>query len=170
MTTYYDTIDTRFGPFSLAVDEAGNVVATAFGGRQELLHLRGVHDADLVPDSKRPATALSQVRDFFDGKRNDFDLSLAADGTSFQQRVWGALRTIPYGETRSYAWLAKEVGSSPRAVGGANGSNPISLIVPCHRVIGSDGSLTGFGWGVDVKKQLLDFEKQHIQTPQPSLV
>jgi methylated-DNA-[protein]-cysteine S-methyltransferase len=119
-----------------------------------------VHEDALVEDKKRPAASLKQVREYFEGKRNDFDLPLSADGTPFQRRVWDALCTIPHGETRSYGWLAKQVGSSPRAVGGANGSNPISLIVPCHRVIGADGSLTGFGWGVDVKKNLLDFESQ----------
>jgi len=160
MTTYYDTIDTQFGPFSLAVDDEDRVIATAFGGRDELLRLRGVHEDALVEDKKRPAASLKQVREYFEGKRNDFDLPLSADGTPFQRRVWDALCTIPHGETRSYGWLAKQVGSSPRAVGGANGSNPIGLIVPCHRVIGADGSLTGFGWGVDVKKNLLDFESQ----------
>lgn len=101
-----------------------------------------------------------QLREYFTGKRKAFALPLAVDGTVFQKRVWTALQKIPYGETRSYGELAKSIGSPKacRAVGGANGKNPLSIVVPCHRVIGSDGSLTGFGGGIRRKQILLAIE------------
>jgi methylated-DNA-[protein]-cysteine S-methyltransferase len=95
---------------------------------------------------------------YFSGKRHAFDLSIAPAGTPFQQRVWTALQRIPFGETRSYGALAKTLASGARAIGRANATNPICLIVPCHRVIGADGSLTGFAFGEDVKRQLLTHE------------
>ncbi len=101
-----------------------------------------------------------QLREYFDGKRRDFDLPLSPHGTAFQLRVWKALRTIPYGETISYAELARRVDNpkASRAVGLANGRNPLSIIVPCHRVIGADGSLTGYGGGLAIKEFLLRLE------------
>ncbi len=155
---YVDSFETSFGPFSVAINEDGAVIATAFDGPERLTGF-GLPMADLTHDRKRLAPVRKQLDEYFAGKRQDFDLELAPSGTSFQLRVWQALRDIPYGETRSYGDLARQLGSSPRAVGGANGANPISLIVPCHRVIGADGSLTGFGWGVDVKARLLEHEK-----------
>lgn len=106
------------------------------------------------------ASAAAQLTAYFAGKLTQFDLPLAPAGTEFQRRVWSALRLIPYGQTWSYAQLAREVGSvtASRAVGLANGKNPIALIIPCHRVIGSDGSLTGYGGGLDRKRFLLDLE------------
>lgn len=102
----------------------------------------------------------TQLGEYFAGERRRFDLALAPAGTRFQLRVWEALREIPYGETRSYAELAAAVGrpSAVRAVGAANGRNPIAVIVPCHRVIGADGSLTGFGGGLERKRALLELE------------
>jgi methylated-DNA-[protein]-cysteine S-methyltransferase len=106
------------------------------------------------------ATALVQLREYFAGERRTFQLPLAPAGTPFQQAVWSALRAIPYGETLSYGELARRLGrpGSARAVGLANGSNPLPIIVPCHRVIGADGSLTGFGGGLGVKRALLSLE------------
>ena len=103
-----------------------------------------------------------QLREYFAGSRRDFDLPLLPEGTSFQQDVWRLLREIPYGETRSYGWLANAIGrpSASRAVGAANGANPIPLVIPCHRVIGASGSLTGFGGGLPVKKFLLELEQR----------
>jgi methylated-DNA-[protein]-cysteine S-methyltransferase len=103
-----------------------------------------------------------QLKEYFAGRRTVFDLSLDPTGTVFQKRAWKALRRIPFGETRSYADQAKRIGSPKacRAVGAANGRNPISIVVPCHRVIGSDGSLTGFAGGENVKRTLLDLEKR----------
>jgi methylated-DNA-[protein]-cysteine S-methyltransferase len=101
-----------------------------------------------------------QLTEYFSGTRTEFDLPLDPSGTEFQKRVWRALREIPFGQTRSYRDVAKAVGSAKavRAVGLANGKNPLSIIVPCHRVIGSDGSLTGFAGGLEAKAALLAFE------------
>lgn len=108
-----------------------------------------------------------QLTDYFDGKRQRFNLPLAPVGTVFQQQVWEALRSIPFGETRSYAQIACQIGNvrAVRAVGAANGRNPISIIVPCHRVIGSNGTLTGFAGGLSAKAYLLDLESQHNAHP-----
>jgi methylated-DNA-[protein]-cysteine S-methyltransferase len=105
--------------------------------------------------------AVEQLTAYFDGRLRTFDLPLTPSGTVFQLRVWEALRGIPYGETVSYGEIARRLGllpSASRAVGLANGANPISIIVPCHRVIGADGSLTGYGGGLDRKRFLLDLE------------
>ncbi len=105
--------------------------------------------------------AATQLSEYFAKQRRDFDLPLAPAGTPFQLRVWSALREIPYGRTTSYGHIARRIGllpSASRAVGTANGSNPIPIIVPCHRVIGADGSLTGYGGGLDRKRLLLDLE------------
>jgi methylated-DNA-[protein]-cysteine S-methyltransferase len=101
-----------------------------------------------------------QLRDYFDGKRRTFDVKLDFSGTEFQKKVWHALLTIPFGETRSYGQIARQIGSPKaiRAVGAANGRNPISIIAPCHRVLGSTGELTGFAGGLDVKAKLLEIE------------
>jgi methylated-DNA-[protein]-cysteine S-methyltransferase len=108
-----------------------------------------------------PAAA-RQLQEYFAGKRREFDLPLRMAGTEFQQRVWRELTQIPFGETRSYGQLAKRLDNpnGSRAVGLANGRNPIAIIVPCHRVIGADGSLTGFGGGIDRKEWLLTHEGQ----------
>jgi methylated-DNA-[protein]-cysteine S-methyltransferase len=110
------------------------------------------------PGDKPFASAARQLAAYFAGDLTVFDLPLAPAGTPFQRRVWSALRTIPYGKTWSYGELARRIGSASRAVGLANGKNPIALIIPCHRVIGSDGSLTGYGGGLDRKRYLLDLE------------
>jgi methylated-DNA-[protein]-cysteine S-methyltransferase len=104
--------------------------------------------------------AAAQLRAYFAGELREFDVEMRLEGTEFQLEVWSALRTIPYGETRSYGWLAERVGrpGASRAVGAANGRNPIGIIVPCHRVIGADGSLTGYGGGLDRKRLLLELE------------
>ena len=106
--------------------------------------------------------ALLQLEEYFEGRRRSFDLPLAPQGTSFQRKVLEALQAIPYGETRSYKDIATAIGQpkAVRAVGAANARNPIPIIIPCHRVIGSDGSLTGFGGGLDVKRALLRLEAE----------
>jgi methylated-DNA-[protein]-cysteine S-methyltransferase len=105
----------------------------------------------------------AQLDQYFAGERKEFDVDLAPDATPFQASVLAALREIPYGETRSYRDIAERIGNpkAVRAVGGANGSNPIPIIIPCHRVIGSNGTLTGFGGGLDSKRFLLDLETRH---------
>ncbi len=107
------------------------------------------------------ARAAGQLAEFFRGERRAFDLPLAPGGTAFQGRVWEELRRIPYGETVSYGELARRIGApgASRAVGMANGANPISILIPCHRVIGSSGRLTGYGGGVERKAFLLDLER-----------
>lgn len=118
-----------------------------------------------LPDWVRRDAALSRAREqleeYFDGSRTSFDLAIDPAGTPFQVRVWEALREIPFGATVGYGELARRVGrpNAARAVGAANGRNPIFIVVPCHRVIGADGSLTGFGWGTDTKAWLLDHER-----------
>jgi methylated-DNA-[protein]-cysteine S-methyltransferase len=106
-----------------------------------------------------------QLREYFAGKRREFDLPLEFRGTEFQRRAWSALLTIPYGETRTYRQMAEHIGNptAVRAVGAANGRNPISIIAPCHRVIGMNGDLTGFGGGLDAKARLLALEAPQRQ-------
>ena len=108
-------------------------------------------------------SAIEQLNEYFTGKRKDFDLPLAPSGTHFQQKVWAQLQKIPYGQTRSYKDIAQAVGSPKgfRAVGMANNKNPIAIVIPCHRVIGADGSLVGYGGGLDMKQSLLDLEKKY---------
>lgn len=109
------------------------------------------------------AEAKKQLSEYFAGERRRFDLPLAPAGTDFQELVWSGLRQIPYGRTLGYGELARNIGrpSSARAVGGANNRNPIAIIIPCHRVVGSDGSLVGYGGGLDKKEYLLALEKSH---------
>ena len=111
--------------------------------------------------------ACDQLQDYFDGKQMSFNLPLAPEGSNFQKRVWAALCAIPPGETRSYADIARTIGSAPRAVGGANGANPIPLFIPCHRVIAADGSLGGYsgGDGPATKRFLLDHESRALLLP-----
>ncbi len=108
--------------------------------------------------------AACQMREYLRGERKNFDLPLAPEGTSFQRQVWKALQAIPYGETRSYKDIAVVIGKpkAMRAVGMANHHNPISFIIPCHRVIGANGSLVGYGGGLELKKKLLDLEKTYL--------
>ena len=110
--------------------------------------------------------AAEQLQDYFDGKRRHFQLPLAPHGTDYQRRVWAALQQIPSGETRSYGDLARALASGPRAIGQANGRNPIPIIIPCHRVVGADGSIGGYSGldGADTKRFLLDLESRD---PQP---
>jgi methylated-DNA-[protein]-cysteine S-methyltransferase len=107
--------------------------------------------------------AIGQLRAYFAGELWDFDLTMDMQGTPFQKRVWGELLNIPYGETRSYSFVANTIGApkAVRAVGAANGRNPIPIVVPCHRVIGAGGSLTGYGGGLPLKRFLLDLEARH---------
>jgi methylated-DNA-[protein]-cysteine S-methyltransferase len=115
--------------------------------------------AEAPADDGAFAAVAAQLDAYFAGELERFDLPLAPAGTEFERRVWEALTEIPYGETVSYGELAGELGSAARAVGGANARNPISIIVPCHRVVGSTGKLTGYAGGLDVKRRLLDHER-----------
>jgi methylated-DNA-[protein]-cysteine S-methyltransferase len=130
-----------------------------FAGAQ---HAEGVVPEDAREQPAAFTAAIAQLRDYFSGKRTSFDLDLAPIGTEFQREVWKALAAIPYGETMTYGDIAKAIGrpSAVRAVGAANGRNPLSIVVPCHRVIGSDGTLTGYAGGLENKKTLLALEKR----------
>lgn len=163
MTTLQSrTIDSPVGPLTLA------------GRDGRLMHLRMVDQTyepsrdDWSNDDSAFSDAVIQLTEYFAGDRTEFELELELVGTEFQRRVWAALQSIPYGQTCSYGDIAREIGSPTafRAVGLANGHNPIGIIVPCHRVIGANGSLTGYGGGLDRKKTLLELEKSRIE---PSL-
>jgi methylated-DNA-[protein]-cysteine S-methyltransferase len=158
MKQFYDTFSTPVGEFSVAVDSTGAVLATAFGGAARLRQ-RFTSD-ELVRDPARIAKVRREVEGYFAHRRQHFTITLAPRGTVFQQRVWAALQRIPFGETRAYGELAAELGQpgAARAVGRANATNPVCLLVPCHRVIGADGSLTGFAFGEDIKRRLLEHE------------
>ncbi len=116
--------------------------------------------ADAREDRAPFAATIRQLQEYFAGKRETFDLPLAPHGTDFQRRVWSALQKIPYGKTVAYADIAQRIGNPKgvRAVGLANGRNPIPIVIPCHRVIGKDGSLTGYGGGLPIKQKLLEIE------------
>jgi methylated-DNA-[protein]-cysteine S-methyltransferase len=153
----YMTMESVIGPLLLAGDERGLHRLHFIRGRKAKSPERG-----WTEDKKPFKEVVSQLKAYFEGKLRDFDLPLVLNGTEFQRRVWHRLLTIPYGETASYGQLAREIGSPEafRAVGLANGSNPIAIIVPCHRVIGSNGDLTGFGGGIPLKKKLLALESR----------
>ena len=158
MNVYFDTFSVPSGDFSIAINEAGAVIATAFGTETALRGRLKANAPTLTRDPRRVAGARGQIRDYFAGRRDEFELTLEPVGTPFQHRVWATLQKIPFGQTRSYGELAKTLKSGARAVGRANATNPICLIVPCHRVIGADGSLTGFAFGEEVKRHLLTHE------------
>ncbi|HRW38951.1 MAG: methylated-DNA--[protein]-cysteine S-methyltransferase [Acidimicrobiales bacterium] len=121
----------------------------------------------LAPDDGSLDEAAGQLGEYFAGERRSFDLALSPAGTEFQRRVWAQLRAIPYGTTSTYGEVARAIGATNgfRAVGLANGRNPIAIVVPCHRVIGADGSLTGYAGGVDRKRFLLDLEAGGLPFP-----
>lgn len=124
-----------------------------------------------IEDAAPLAYAIAPLEQYFSGDPVDFKMLIAPKGTAFQLSVWAALQNIPYGQTASYGDIARKIGKpgASRAVGGANNANPLPVIIPCHRVIGADGSLTGFGGGLDAKVALLELEGITLQTPQLSL-
>ena len=147
-------IETSFGPAWAAISSSGALEAFGFG------------EANGRARGHSPLLA-AQVREYCLGKRQSFDLEMNPAGSEFQKRVWTELGRIPYGQTISYSQLADRVGISgaARAVGRANATNPIALVIPCHRVIGSNGALTGYAYGTDLKKQLLDWESRIAARP-----
>lgn len=160
MNHVYDTFPTPLGDFSIALDENRAIVATAFGGLAALK--KRARDLHPKRDPAALREARKQVLDYFNGKLRKFTLPLAPQGTEFQHKVWNALNRMPFGSTNSYGELAAKLGNpkASRAVGRANATNPICLITPCHRVIGADGSLTGFAFGESLKKRLLEHESR----------
>jgi methylated-DNA-[protein]-cysteine S-methyltransferase len=159
---YYCYLDTPIGELLLAGDDdALSLVSFPEGS------MRRDPAPDWIYNEKPFVAARRQLTEYFAGERREFDLPLKLSGTEFQMSVLEALQQIPYGETTSYADIAERVGrpKAVRAVGAANGRNPIPIIVPCHRVIGSHGELTGFGGGLDTKEALLRLEAEHSQFP-----
>jgi methylated-DNA-[protein]-cysteine S-methyltransferase len=157
--TYYSWIESPVGGLLLAGSDAGlKLVSFSAGKRSQSV------DGHWLEDHSAFTEVVKQLTAYFAGERKEFDLPLVLEGTEFQKRVWTALQNIPYGETVSYKALAERIGSprAVRAVGAANGANPIPIIIPCHRVIGNDGSLTGFGGGLPVKKKLLELESRQL--------
>ena len=152
---FYTYFDSPVGRLLLAGDQTSLHFLSFPGGHKAF----GPQSAWLQSDIHFNATK-DQLFSYFSGSLKVFDIPLTLHGTDFQKRVWGLLREIPYGATRTYGGLAKELEmpKASRAVGAANGSNPIPIIIPCHRVIGSTGKLTGFGGGIDTKRFLLDLE------------
>jgi methylated-DNA-[protein]-cysteine S-methyltransferase len=152
---YWHEIDSPLGRLLLAGDGASLIQVGFQSGPRPLRP-----QDDWIADGAPFRLVIGQLGEYFAGERRRFDLPLAPQGTEFQRRVWRALTEIPYGKTVSYGELARHIGKpgAPRAVGLANGANPLPIIVPCHRVIGADGSLTGFGGGLPIKRKLLALE------------
>ncbi|MEM7203879.1 MAG: methylated-DNA--[protein]-cysteine S-methyltransferase [Planctomycetota bacterium] len=159
---YAQIIDAPFGRFGVAVDVAGALVRATFGrGRSDAAILGQLAaGGSLQLDAERTSTPVAQLREYFAGARHTFDLTLDLRGTPFRCSVWHALLEIPFGATQSYGALAAQIGrpQAARAVGQANHHNPIPIVVPCHRVLGASGALTGFGGGLDAKRWLLRHE------------
>jgi methylated-DNA-[protein]-cysteine S-methyltransferase len=161
----YTTMDTPIGPLLLASTEEG-LCFIEFGEEEKALTrlLRWSRKMFLgvapVRNDQRNEMAKTQLLEYFAGKRKQFDVPIVLYGTPFQKAVWTELTRIPYGETRSYKEIASAIGADKavRAIGGANNRNPIPIIVPCHRVIGSNGSLVGYGGGLSIKEHLLKLE------------
>ncbi len=155
---YYCYMNSPIGELLLAGDaDALTMIGFPKGS------MRRDPEPDWIFNEKPFADAMRQLEEYFDGDRRDFDLPLRLDGTDFQLQVLDELQKIPYGETTSYGDIAKRIGRprASRAVGAANGRNPIPIVVPCHRVIGTSGDLTGFGGGIDTKEALLRLEAEN---------
>ncbi len=156
--TYYRYMDSPVGRLLVAGDDAGlRLIRFPKGNRPDL------PEAHWVEARKPLEEAVQQLEAYFAGKLKKFSLNMCLDVTPFQKKVLTALQQIPYGETASYGEVAEKIGnpSASRAVGQANARNPIPIIIPCHRVVGSNGTLTGFGGGIEVKQALLDLEQRH---------
>lgn len=157
MTAVYKTMNSPVGELTLVATDKG--LAAILWENDDPARVR----VKPTTEDKRHAVlreAERQLKDYFAGRRTSFDLQLDFDGTPFQKKVWNALLAIPFGETRTYADIARKIGKpkAVRAVGAANGRNPISIVAPCHRVIGSNGKLTGFAGGLKAKETLLRLE------------
>ena len=159
MTTRYRFIESPVGKLWIAWSEAG-LVSLGFEDQSKGAQV----DDDWVYDARLSCPAIDQIREYFAGERKHFDLPLAPVGTDFQQEVWRELAKIPFGETTTYGELAQRVGRprASRAVGAANGQNRIAIVLPCHRVVGANGKLTGFAGGLDKKEKLLRFEQDQL--------
>jgi len=155
----YTEMDSPVGRLLLAADGVGLRRIAFMNGRRAPRP-----DAAWRRDAKPLAMAIDQLRAYFSGALQQFELELAPEGTPFQIDVWQRLRAIPYGQTVSYGELARQIGkpNASRAVGLANGTNPLPIVIPCHRVIGSNGQLTGYGGGLPIKQKLLALERRQL--------
>lgn len=158
-TLYYKTVASPVGTLRLIASDKGLSAVLFAGGRSKQISDNAMQQDDNHPILKK---AEMQLAEYFSGKRKAFDLPLDPKGSVFQLKAWRELQKIPYGQTISYGEQARRVGDAKkaRAVGMANGRNPLAIVVPCHRVIGKDGTLTGFGGGIKTKQYLLDLERQ----------
>jgi O-6-methylguanine DNA methyltransferase len=158
LTLYYSRMQSPIGGLVVGVSDEGLAIIEFDQGEFPKGRLAQV--ATWVESKERTAPAIKELQEYFDGKRREFTIPLDLRGTEFQKKCWRALLKIPYGKTRSYAQIAKAVNCPQgfRAVGMANHDNPIPIIVPCHRVLNSDGKLGGYGGGLDVKRKLLEME------------
>ncbi|HEX6098154.1 MAG TPA: methylated-DNA--[protein]-cysteine S-methyltransferase [Thermoanaerobaculia bacterium] len=161
-------IETPIGTLHAAFDEQGRLTELGFRESSSRRVFESSREGSTPPledlSTRRLEDLSAELREYFAGKRKTFDFPLAPKGTEFQLAVWNALLEIPYGDTRTYAQLAHRIGrpSAVRAVGAANGANPIPVIIPCHRVIGSNGTLTGYGGGIERKQWLLALEGRRL--------
>ena len=157
---YYTNFQSPVGPLLLAADDRG-LCFVSFSGSRRAVHAERTWKRDQAPFKE----TIRQLQAYFRGELKEFNLPLALEGTPFQRRVWKNLLAIPYGKTISYGQLADRIGrpKAVRAVGLANGQNPIPIIIPCHRVIGSNGKLTGYGGGLPIKEKLLALESRQLQ-------
>ncbi|MFI0815174.1 methylated-DNA--[protein]-cysteine S-methyltransferase [Streptomyces sp. NPDC021098] len=164
MTRTHTVVNSPYGPLTLVA--TGAELSGLYMTEQRHRPPEETFGAPGDPDDAPFAATVAQLTAYFAGELTAFDLPLRLTGTPFQRRVWDALRGIPYGETWTYGMLADHIGqpTASRAVGLANGKNPVGIIVPCHRVVGSTGSLTGYGGGLDRKRRLLDFEARRQPT------
>ncbi|HEY5024514.1 MAG TPA: methylated-DNA--[protein]-cysteine S-methyltransferase [Acidimicrobiales bacterium] len=160
MTSPHRVVDSPVGPIGLSADSSGRLTGVHIGSHPDV-EVTGHSDTGHTEAKERVFDETArQLEEYFEGVRKAFDLSLAMEGSPFQRRVWAELHTIAFGTTVTYAQLATRLGKAgaARAVGHANARNPIPIIVPCHRVIGSAGQLTGYGGGLEAKRLLLDLE------------
>jgi len=171
MTRHHTVLDSPLGPLTVVVEDDHLVGLYVEQGLAKALERSAVLGTMSEPEDVPLLQAVAeQLTAYFRGELTAFDLPVAAAGTPFQQRVWAALQDIPYGETRSYGEVAAEIGNpaASRAVGAANGRNPVSIVVPCHRVVGSTGRLTGYAGGLTTKEQLLAHERSIGEPSRPA--
>jgi methylated-DNA-[protein]-cysteine S-methyltransferase len=159
---FQHTISTKVGSLTIVVDSLDRLVRVLFQGEEQ---------GPATPDQDRCDGVAMQMAEYFAGSRSEFDLELSLQGTDFQKRVWEQVRLIPHGKTMSYGEIARRLGDpgTVRAVGSASGANPVPIVIPCHRVIGSDGSLVGYGGGINIKAALLRHEGALVMPEQPRL-
>ena len=167
LAMYYDCMETPFGEFTIVLSAAGALTHLVFAEEIDTRRVgAAARAAARVHDPSATANVRQQLAEYFAGKRHTFSVPLAPQGTTFQLQVWAQLQQIAYGQTRTYDDLARQLGKprAARAVGAANGQNPISILIPCHRLVGSSGSLTCYAGGLDAKRRLLELEAAGVRS------